>query len=154
MKIQFLKAEEKDVPEILEMMGEFNAIDNYPFDKARTKKNLIEFLGNQNLGRTWIIKKDSQYIGYIILGFGFSFEHNGRDAFIDELYLRTEYRHKGFGNLAMDFILEEAPKLGVSVIHLEVEQHNKGASTLYRKKGFRDTGRILLSRKIGDSKGD
>ncbi|MEP6262530.1 MAG: GNAT family N-acetyltransferase [Gillisia sp.] len=154
MKIQFLKAEENDVPEILEMMGEFNAIDNYPFDKARTKKNLIDLLGNQNLGRAWIIKKDGQYIGYIILGFGFSFEHNGRDAFIDELYLRPEFRHKGYGKLAMDFILEEVPILGINVIHLEVEQHNKGASILYRKKGFIDNGRILLSRKIGNQKDD
>jgi len=153
MKIQFLKAEEKDIPHILEMMEEFNAIDNYPFDKTRTRENLLDFLNNENLGRAWIIKNGGQSIGYIVLGFGFSFEHNGRDAFIDELFLKPDYRHKGIGKLAIDFIFEQAPVLGVHVIHLEVEQHNKAASMLYLKKGFTDNGRILLSKKLEVSPG-
>lgn len=148
MKIDFLKASEKDVPEILKMMEEFNSIFNYPFDKGRTKENLLHFLTDQNLGRAWIIKNDRLTIGYIIFAFGFSFEHNGRDAFIDELFLKSAYRHKGIGKLAMDFIYEEALRLEVNAIHLEVEQHNKVGSKLYREKGYIDNGRILLSKKL------
>lgn len=58
----------------------------------------------------------------------------------------------GIGGLVMDFISKEASKLGVKVIHLEVEQHNDGAVKLYIDKGFKNNGRILLSKKVNDDK--
>jgi len=153
MKIDFKIAGEKDVPEILKMMEQFNSIDNYPFDKGQTKENLLLFLADQNLGRAWVIDSENLIIGYIILAFGFSFEYGGRDAFIDELFLKSEYRQKGIGKLAMDFIQDEAIGLGIKVVHLEVEKHNEKGAKLYRKKGYEDNGRVLLSKKIIDNKG-
>ena len=150
MEVNFKIANDKDVPEILDMMEQFNSIDNYPFDKERTKENLLYFLADYSLGRVWVIKIENYIIGYLVLAFGFSFEHGGRDAFIDELFLKTEYRQKGVGKLTMDFIEEEAPKLGIRIVHLEVERHNKGGSKLYIEKGYTDNGRILLSKKIID----
>ncbi|MFQ3576978.1 MAG: GNAT family N-acetyltransferase [Cytophagales bacterium] len=152
MEIEFKIATEKDVPEVLTMMEHFNAIDNYPFDKLKTNKNILDFLSDTNLGRIWIIQNDNLIIGYFVLTFGYSFEHGGRDAFIDELYLKTEYRRKGIGGLVMDFISKEAPKLEVKVIHLEVERHNDGGVKLYTEKGFKDNGRILLSKKVNDDR--
>ena len=148
MKVDFDLARKKDVPEILTMMEQFNSIDNYPFDRVKTEINLLEFLADQNLGRTWLIKIEHLVIGYFVLAYGFSFEYGGRDAFIDELYLKSEYRRKGIGRLVIDFIKQQAPKLGVGVIHLEVEQHNAGGVKLYTETGFKENGRKLLSLKV------
>ena len=152
MNIEFKIAREEHVPEILLMMEQFNAIDNYPFEKEKTKQNLLAFLADPNLGKSWIIKYNDLVIGYFVLAFGFSFEYGGRDAFIDELFLKQEFRRKGVGKLTMDFIQSEAPKFGVKVIHLEVEQHNEGGVKLYEEKGFKNNGRILLSKKVNNVK--
>ena len=154
MKLDFKIAAEKDVPEILKMMEQFNSIDNYPFDKGQTRENLLLFLADQNLGRAWVIDSDNLIIGYIILAFGFSFEYGGRDAFIDELFLKPEYRQQGVGTLAMDFIEVQALKLGIKVVHLELEQHTEGGAKLYRQKGFKHNDRFLLSKKISALKVD
>lgn len=148
MKIDFMIANAENVPEILTMMEQFNSIDNYPFEREKTEKNLLEFLADPSLGRTWVIKMDNLVIGYIVLAYGFSFEHGGRDAFIDELFLKMEFRKKGIGSLTMDFIKNEASKLGVKVIHLEVEEHNNVGVKLYKEKGFKGNGRNLLSFKL------
>lgn len=152
MEITFKLATEKDGPEILKMMEQFNSIDNYPFQYEQTEKNLLLFLGDPNLGRAWMIEENNSIIGYIILAFGFSFEYGGRDAFIDELFLKTAFRQKGIGKLAMDFIQEQAQIHGVKVVHLEVEQHNEVAENLYKRNGYKHNGRLLLSRRITDSK--
>jgi len=152
MNIEFKIASEDTFPELLLMMEQFNSINNYPFEKEKTQKSLLEFLADPNLGRSWVIKYDDLVIGYFVLAFGYSFEHGGRDAFIDELFVKKEFRRKGIGGLAMDFIQSEAPKLGVKVIHLEVEQHNDGGVKLYIKKGFKDNGRTLLSKRVIDNK--
>lgn len=152
MQINLKVAAKKEVPEILTMMEQFNAIDNYPFDKSMAIRNILDFLSDTNLGRIWLIQNENTIIGYVVLAFGYSFEHGGRDAFIDELFLKIEYRRMGIGGLVMDFISKEASKLGVKVIHLEVEQHNDGAVKLYIDKGFKNNGRILLSKKVNDDK--
>lgn len=147
MGLQFKEVEPSDIPELLSMMADFYSIDNYPFDKSKTERNLHQFIANNQLGRVWILREGINIPGYIILCFGFSFEHGGRDAFIDEFYIKPAYRHRGLGKKTLEFLDEHLRQLSVNKIHLEVEQHNKVGSRLYRKMGFIDNGRILLSKK-------
>jgi ribosomal protein S18 acetylase RimI-like enzyme len=144
--IHFKKAEKENIDEILRMMKDFNAIDNYPFDRELRKTNLLSFISNSELGQLWIIHDGDSTVGYIILAFGFSFEFKGRDAFIDELFIEERFRNQGIGSLAIDFIFQQAAELGVKAIHLEVEKHNEKGNSLYRKKGFKDHDRFLMTR--------
>ncbi len=146
--LQFELATPEAIPIILEMMEEFYAIDHYPFHKEKNKNNLNIFLANAELGRLWLIKMGDDIAGYVCLAYCFSFEYGGRDAFIDELFLRSEFRNKGIGQQTMDFLEAQAIALGVNTIHLEVEKHNEAGKKLYLKKGYTDTGRHLLNKSI------
>lgn len=150
--IGFLPAENEDKEEILDMMRDFNSFFGYTFDREKTGGNLEKFLGNKEMGRLWIIKAQGRIAGYIVLAFGFSFEHGGRDAFIDELYVKEEFRGSGIGTAAMKFLESEAPKHGVKALHLEVEKGNEAGSRLYKANGFSGTGRELLNKKLQPSK--
>ena len=111
------------------MMAEFNAIDNYPFDKVIGKKNLILFLKNSELGELWTIHLENKTIGYIVLtfgfGFGFSFEYGGRDAFIDEFFIKEGFRNQGIGKTTIELLEVQARKLGVIAIHLDVDKDSR-----------------------------
>src|SRR5690606_30760095 len=114
-----------------EMMQEFYTLYNYPFKYEKTRENLKVFLNSPDLGRIWIFLEDNVYIGYAVLCVSFSFEYSGKTAFIDELYIRAEYRGKGIGGQALDNILEEAKLMGINVLHMEVEKYNKQGIKLY-----------------------
>jgi GNAT superfamily N-acetyltransferase len=43
-------------------------------------------------------------IGYIVLTLGDSLEYHGRDAFVDEIYIRESHRGKGIGAQAIKFV--------------------------------------------------
>lgn len=146
--IEFVLAKSKDSNEILDMMSEFNSFFGYAFNREQTRRNLDNFLGNAETGRLWIIKSGELTAGYMVLAFGFSFEHNGRDAFIDELYAKKQFRGVGIGTAAMKFLEREAPGLGVKALHLEVEKGNEAGSRLYKANGFSGTGRELLNKKL------
>ncbi|MEM1135759.1 MAG: GNAT family N-acetyltransferase [Bacteroidota bacterium] len=137
-----------DIPEILDMMQAFYAIDHYSFDRKISEQNLNEFLANETLGRLWMILQDAKIVGYIVLTFGYSFEYGGRDAFIDEFYIKAGYRNKGIGKQTMGFIEEHAKKLGVKAIHLEVESHNEKGNRLYVKQDYQGNNRSLLTKRI------
>lgn len=50
-EITLAEATHDDVPNLLQMMGDFNALLNYPFDSATPRDNLEEFLTDKRLGR-------------------------------------------------------------------------------------------------------
>ncbi len=125
-------------------MGEFYAIDNYPFDSAKATNLWKEFIENEHLGKAWFIYNNKQVVGYIILTFVFSFEYQGKIAFLDELFVTETARGKGIGSKAIEFIKAESHKLSLKLIYLEVEPHNTKAQKLYLASGFEMHNRKLM----------
>ena len=89
---------------IISMMQDFYAIENYPIDLETSKKLFHEFIADENLGKCWLIYYDGEIVGYVILTYIFSFEYQGRIAFLDELYIKEIYRGKGIGSKTITFI--------------------------------------------------
>lgn len=118
----------------------------YYFDEPVVRQALRKFLMVADLGQAWIFFDGEIPVGYIVLTLGYSFEYKGRDAFIDELYVQPEYRRQGIGKRAMQFVEERARELGVNALHLEVDQGNEPAAELYRRTGYEDHSRFLLTK--------
>jgi ribosomal protein S18 acetylase RimI-like enzyme len=85
-------------------------------------------------------------VGYVVLAVGFSFEFRGHDAFIDELYIDAAYRRRGYGRRVLAFAEERAREMGVNAIHLEVDRGNDPALELYRRTGYQDHDRFLMTK--------
>ena len=137
-----------DIDLLLTFMSEYYAFDHLPFDPAEARAALQQILDETSRGRLWLIHLAGESIGYIVLTFGFSLEFHGRDAFVDELYVREAYRGRGIGQATLRFVEAACPELGVHALHLEVERSNTNAQALYRKMGFLDHDRYLMTRWI------
>lgn len=144
MTATFKPFEDTDAPVVISMMEQFYAIDGYPMDTAVSKGLFFEFIENDALGKGWVIYYDGNPVGYVILTFVFSFEYAGRIAFLDELFILEEMRGKGLAKQALAFIAEEARKLSIKIIYLEIEPHNENAKKLYLSQGFKEHKRGLL----------
>lgn len=146
--IEFKPLTAPDIETIVSMMQEFYAIDDYPISIDVSKALFQEFISNENLGKAWLIFSDNEIVGYIILTFVFSFEYQGKIAFLDELYVTEKARGKGIGSKAIEFIKGESHKLSLNLIYLEVEPHNENAQKLYLANGFESHNRQLMKYKI------
>ena len=116
------------------------------FDESAVRSAFRQFLSLPAFGRVWLLWDGSALVGYIILTIGFSFEFHGHDAFIDELYIAPAYRHRGLGRQAIAFLEQEAREMGVQAVHLEVDRGNDPALELYRRVGYRDHDRFLMTK--------
>lgn len=141
---QFQPLEKKDRDIALCLMSEFYAIDHYPFDALVAEKLFEEFIENENLGRCWLLFQDKKPVGYLILTFVFSFEYQGKIAFLDELYLQPKAQGQGIGKNAIAFAKAFCQKNNLQLIYLEVEAHNEKAQQLYLKNGFVNHNRKLM----------
>jgi ribosomal protein S18 acetylase RimI-like enzyme len=117
-----------------------------PFDETQRRAIFDRFVRDSTYGKAWLICCDAQYVGYVVLTVSFSFEYRGYDAFIDELYIAKEYRKRGIGRRAMEFVEVAAAELGVNAIHLEVTDGNDPAVGLYRRVGYGGNGRFLMTK--------
>ncbi|MGC1395996.1 MAG: GNAT family N-acetyltransferase [Coleofasciculaceae cyanobacterium] len=146
MGITYKIAESTDLEILLKLIKEFCEADNHPFEESSIRVALTNLLQDKSLGRVWLIQQAKQTIGYIVLTFGYSLEYRGRDAFVDELYIRESYRRQGIGTKSLQFIESVCPELKIQVLHLEVEKENMAAQGLYRKIGFKNQERYLMTK--------
>ena len=155
MAIRFTlaQADTEDLTTLVDLMEQLQHDDpwSWVFDKQQVRDVMAELLSSPTRGRVWLISDDSKSIGYIVLAFDFSLEYCGLGAWVDEFFVKREYRRKGIGAQALQFFEQEARALGVKVIHLEVNRGNP-ALNLYQRMGYEDHERYLMSKWIG--KGD
>jgi ribosomal protein S18 acetylase RimI-like enzyme len=128
-------------------MAEFYAESGYPFDRAAAADAIREMLDQPGLGRIWLVAQP-EVVGYVAVTFGFSLEFLGRDAFIDEFFIRPRFRGAGLGTRVLAALEPECRALDVRALHLEVERENPFAQRLYRRQGYRDNDRRLLSKRL------
>jgi ribosomal protein S18 acetylase RimI-like enzyme len=145
----FRPAVATDVDRLVDLMRDFYAGFSYPFDETAARAALVPVLApDSERGRLWMIEADGQTAGYVALMLGHSLEYRGRDAFLDELYVVPAWRKRGFGIAAMELVARACRELGVRALHLEVERDNTAAQTLYRRFGFEDHDRYLMTKRI------
>ena len=137
-----------DLEAVLALHGAFFAEDGYELREEESRANLSRLLGDPSLGRLWVMDDGDSVVGYLLLAFGFSLEFRGRDAFVDELYVTPDHRGRGLGKRAIELAAEACSGLGVRALHLEVEHGKERAQEIYRRAGFVNHGRYLMTKWI------
>ena len=139
------RATARDIPTIMIMMADFHSEDRLPWNQEETRRAVADLLANETYGVFWLIELRRESIGFLVLTFGFSLEFHGRDAFVDEFYIRPEFRSKGFGKKALDHATSYGGARGIRALHLEIEPKS-AVRRLYEREGFEDRGYYLMSK--------
>ncbi len=134
-----------DTAAFLPLMCAFYEEDHHPFDEGIATRALEGLLGDPRWGLAWLIEADGALAGYVVLTFGYSLEFGGREATIDELYLREPYRGQGIGRQTIAHLIAACREHGAHALHLEVEPHNSRARAFYRALGFTEDASTLMT---------
>lgn len=136
---------------LVELMREMYAELASPMDPAAAARAFGELLDDPRLGRVFLIESGGDVAGYVAFTLGFTLQYEGRDAFIDDLYLRPAYRDRGLGGDTLAALEVEAAAMGARAIHLEVADSNPRAKALYRRHGFEPHASRLMTRRLSGS---
>ena len=132
-----------DLPLILELVAEFCVTDEHAFEEGRVTRALTPLLAHDEFGVVYLLDNAQ---GYLVVTWGYSLESGGREALIDEIYLRR--RGEGMGSRVMNALFEEMAARGVVKLFLETETHNTRARGFYARNGFAADDSIWMSRDI------
>lgn len=148
MLIEFKTGTLADLETLLILMREYYEYDQHIFDESKARGALSQLLNEPTWGYAWLILDNGEVAGYMVACFGFSLEFGGRDAFLDELYLRQAYRGRGIGTQAVQHMIQACHDLGINALHLEVMPNNQKVIALYERMGFEARGSSLMSKHL------
>jgi GNAT superfamily N-acetyltransferase len=154
-ELSYRAAATSDIDTLLHLIQGLQQDDPWsvPFREEQVRESVRELLVNPSAGRVFLVCEPDSCVGYLVLSFDFSLEYGGRNAWIDELFIRPEFHGKGIGSKALDFAIQAARERGAKVLHLEVNRGNP-AIDLNRQHGFEDHNRYLLSKWLTGDHGE
>jgi ribosomal protein S18 acetylase RimI-like enzyme len=148
MELEVVLASLADVERLLPHAQDFWEFEKLPFEAARVRRVLAGLLSNPTQGRVLLAERGDEILGYLVLTFGYSLEHGGRDALVDELYVRASERGSGLGSRLLEAAFELCRHEGIERAHLEVDNTNPRAEALYHRAGFVGNDRRLLTKRL------
>lgn len=81
----------------------------------------------------YVFEEDGNILGYSMIAKSFSTEFGKPCIWIEDIYLKPDYRDRGIGSTFISFVSE---KYSDAILRLEVEEENERAVHVYQKSGF------------------
>jgi diamine N-acetyltransferase len=149
MPIFITRATLTDLELLLPMMRDMQEDDPWSetFHEPTVRANLAELLANTVYGVAYLVQEENTLIGYLVICFDYSLEYGGKGAWIDELFVEASHRGKGIGTQLLDLAEAASREHNAKFLHLEVNRGNP-AIELYRRRGFADHHRYLMSKAL------
>jgi GNAT superfamily N-acetyltransferase len=151
MSLRIALATLADLESVLMLMRKMQEADPWtePFSETIVRANLAELLQNSAYGVVYLAFDSDQPVAYLVICFDYSLEYRGKGAWIDELFVDASQRGKGIGTRLLDLAEQASREHNARFLHLEVS-HGNPAIELYRRRGFVDHQRYLMTKRVWD----
>ncbi len=149
MSISIDRASSSDLDSLILLMRRMQEDDPWTesFQEPTVRGTLAELLQNPVYGVVYLVHENLQPVGYVVICFDYSLEYRGKGAWIDELFVEAAHRGKGIGTQLLDLAESASREHHAKFLHLEVTHGNR-AVELYRRRGFLDHNRYLMSKAL------
>ena len=137
---------EQDKNEVIEMMTVFYASEAVSTNGSREifESDFNNCINSCPYLDGYIFEENDKICGYAMVAKSFSTEFGKPCIWIEDLYIKEEYRHKKLGSLFFDFIKENYKD---TIQRLEVDKQNVFAIKAYKKNNFDEVDYLQFIRK-------
>jgi len=132
MEIKIRNAEEFDFPQIVNLFKEFALFEKRPEKMTNSVKKMTE---EKDFFNCFVaVTNDNRIIGYVSYFFSY-YTWIGKSLYMDDLYVKPEYRAKEVGTKLIKKVIEFAKESNCHKLHWQVSEWNKPAIEFYKNIG-------------------
>jgi len=135
-----------DLDALVELAREYCEADGHVFDEQLVRAGFGPLLVDDTHGVVWVADESGIIGGYAVVTWSWSIESGGRDALLDEIYVRDAGR--GVGSALVAHLLADCRARGLPRIFLETEAANDDARRLYARLGFETETSIWMTKNV------
>lgn len=132
-KIVLMRKEDKD--EVYKMMEVFYSSDAVYTNGSKDIfiNDITNCINDNPYLEGYVFKEANVIKGYAMLAKSFSTEFGKPCIWIEDIYIKEEYRKSGIGSMFFEYIFDKYKDV---IFRLEAEKENNIALSLYKKCGF------------------
>ena len=145
MGLRITEATDSELKEIYRLAGE-NRLEATNDREGDSRAKMIEdYEHAANYGAFFLCLKDDEetLIGWILVDQAFDYLTGSEVGWISDLYIKKDFRQKGYAELLLNLAFHAFKKLGYTDVRLNVYAHNDKAIKLYEKLGFKEISRFM-----------
>ncbi|EHI97521.1 GCN5-related N-acetyltransferase [Clostridium sp. DL-VIII] len=145
-KVSFKRATEKDIPIILDFIKQIAAYEKM-LDKVKaTEESLRESIFHNNRAEALLIEMNKEFVGYVIYFFNFSTFVGREGIYIEDLYIKPEYRRNGIGKKAFEVLAHIAKENKCERIEWTCLDWNEPSLNFYKSIGAKPMREWIIHR--------
>jgi len=129
------KIKENDKAKYIKMAEDFynSPAVLYPVPCSHFENTFVELMNGSVYTEGYIFEIDESVAGYGLIAKTYSQEAGGMVVWIEEIYVKEDFRDKGLGSEFLEYVKENIP---AKRYRLETEPENSRAQKLYKRHGF------------------
>jgi GNAT superfamily N-acetyltransferase len=136
-----------EIPALLEMIRELAQFERLEHEMEATTESLHEALFGQNaVAGALLARSNGTFIGYAIYFFTFSSFLGRRGLWLDDVYVRPEFRHRGVGRRLIEAVARIGVEHQCGRFEWTALNWNRAALDVYQKMGARVMDEWVLLR--------
>jgi ribosomal protein S18 acetylase RimI-like enzyme len=135
-----------DIDVLVALMHEFYAEADFVLDRYWAAASFERLLSEPELGGVWLARYGGKPAGYVVLTLRYTMEFGGLSAYVDDFFVKPEFRRRGLGGMLLDALLADSRKRKCKSVQVEVAAGNVPALAAYASAGLArlHDGRILF----------
>ena len=149
--MQFRYAEEKDVPLILQFIKDLAEYEHMLDEVVATEALLTEWIFQKEKAEVIFVLEDGNEVGFALFFHNFSTFLGRAGLYLEDLYVKPEYRHKGYGKGLLKKLAQIAVERGCGRLEWWCLDWNQPSIDFYLSLGAEPMEDWTVYRIAGDT---
>ena len=150
-QMQFRFAEEKDVPLILQFIKDLAEYEHMLEEVVATEALLTEWIFQKEKAEVIFVLEDGNEVGFALFFHNFSTFLGRAGIYLEDLYVKPEYRHKGYGKGLLKKLAQIAVERGCGRLEWWCLDWNQPSIDFYLSLGAEPMEDWTVYRIAGDT---
>ena len=150
-KLSFRFAQKRDAALILAFIKELATYEKLSDQVVATPELLGEWIFDKGKAEVLFMLEDGREIGYALFFHNFSTFLGRAGLYLEDLYIRPEYRHRGYGKAALRELARIARERGCGRLEWWCLDWNRPSVDFYLSLGAQPMGEWTTYRLAGDT---
>lgn len=105
---RLLETTEKDCKKIVQFIREIAEYEKLLHEVVATEESIAESIFKENRAKVLFLEYEGKEIGYVLYFFNYSTFNGRAGLYLEDIYIRKEYRGKGFGKEVFKYLAQTA----------------------------------------------
>ena len=133
--VKIREAQRKDCPIILQFIKELAEYEKEPNAVEADVEILEKSIFDKEQAKVVLLEENGESVAFVLYFFNFSTWRGKAGLYLEDLFVRPQYRGKGYGKMLLSYLAKQAVELGCPRFEWIVLDWNKPSIDFYKAMG-------------------